>query len=153
MTNIAEISAFEEKFYPEPNTGCWLWGGPTTHGYGYLSIKGKSYRAHRYSYKIYNGEIPDGLVVCHKCDVRCCVNPDHLFLGTQLENVADVMQKRRNVYGSRCGAAKLSEESVIKIRNLRATGNYTYEKLAQMFGVADRTISRAARGLWWKEVK
>jgi len=83
---------------PEPNTGCWLWSGKTFEdGYGRLHARsiGES-RAHRASYHLYRGEIPDGMLVCHTCDTPSCINPDHLFLGAPLDNTADMMAKGRH---------------------------------------------------------
>lgn len=85
--------------FPEPNTGCWLWGASLKEGkcggYGQLKVNGKEVTAHRVSYMIHKGPIPKGLYVLHTCDVRSCVNPDHLFLGTQKDNIHDMMKKGR----------------------------------------------------------
>lgn len=87
---------FESKFIPEPNTGCWLWtGAKAPRGYGSFYYLEGPLLAHRVSYLIYRGEIPEGMFVCHKCDVRCCVNPDHLFLGTNQDNMDDMVRKGR----------------------------------------------------------
>jgi len=82
---------------PVSETGCWLWLGHL-HGSGYprLKINKKNKSAHRYSYEAFVGPIPDGLLVCHKCDVPSCVNPAHLFVGTHKDNARDMMQKGRN---------------------------------------------------------
>jgi len=79
----------------DPKTGCILWtGSRTTNGYGGLNFKGRHLQAHRASWTVDRGPIPDGLLVCHRCDVRTCINPDHLFLGTQKENMADKVAKQ-----------------------------------------------------------
>lgn len=88
------------KCEPDPNSGCWLWtAGLTTNGYGstMIRVQGKQYarRAHRLSYELHCGEIPDGMFVCHKCDTPACINPDHLFLGSPKDNVVDMIQKGR----------------------------------------------------------
>lgn len=85
---------------PEPNTGCWLWTGIMTRdGYGKLvTDRGDTRtnsRAHRLSYELFHGPIPNGLVVCHHCDTPLCVNPQHLFIGTVGDNVRDAVKKRR----------------------------------------------------------
>lgn len=81
---------------PEPNTGCWLWTSTTTNrGYGRLSIDGGDVLAHRAAYEAFCGAIPAGLMVCHRCDVRSCINPEHLFLGCAQDNQADKARKSR----------------------------------------------------------
>lgn len=88
---------FEEKYIPEPNTGCWLWTATTMRGgYGHFFINKKLTGAHRASWMIYNGELSlIGKNVCHRCDTPACVNPEHLFLGSQSDNVRDMHNKRR----------------------------------------------------------
>lgn len=91
ITDLVGWQRFEEKFIPEPNSGCWLWvAGLNASGYG-VFFEGKKTRqnslAHRWAYKHFVGDIPDGLVLDHICGVRCCVNPDHLEAVTQSENL------------------------------------------------------------------
>ena len=86
---------FESKYIPEPNSGCWLWTGSLVGwGYGRFASKHRT-NAHRMSYMIYCEPIPDNMLVCHKCDVPSCVNPDHLFLGTTIDNINDKVRKGR----------------------------------------------------------
>ncbi len=87
---------------PEPNSGCWLWTGALgNNGYGRIGVGFKNEgtrgtgQAHRVSYETFVGVVPGGMDVCHRCDVRSCVNPDHLFIGTRLDNVHDMMRKKR----------------------------------------------------------
>lgn len=93
----------EERFwrYVDKTDECWTWtGGRINGGYGCFSVDGETnVAAHRFSYQLHNGEIPAGLVVCHRCDNPPCVRPDHLFLGTQLDNVRDMFSKGRSVSG------------------------------------------------------
>jgi len=78
---------------------CWIWmGSRSKKGYGVFNIKGKQKKAHRISYEFHKGEIPDGLFVCHRCDTPQCINPDHLFLGTNHDNMQDAMNKGRFIY-------------------------------------------------------
>lgn len=86
MTEAAE--KLLARYIPEPNSGCWLWPGVwSLKGYGIVNVRGRDYRAHRVSYEHFRGPIPEGYFIDHLCRVRCCVNPDHLELVTNKENV------------------------------------------------------------------
>lgn len=86
---------FEAKYLAEPNSGCWLWTAALER-YGYFKLDGKQISAHRASFIIYVGPIPENLFVLHQCDNPPCVNPNHLFLGTHQDNVDDMMRKGRH---------------------------------------------------------
>lgn len=117
------LARFERHFIPEPNTGCWLWVGATrANGYGVIGIdKQRPERrwdyAHRVSWLLHRGNITKNMMVLHRCDVRCCVNPDHLFLGTQADNMQDALRKNRlpTAVNGRY-KTKLSISDVIAIR-------------------------------------
>jgi hypothetical protein len=136
-----------------PANGCWYWlGSRDSGGYGTLPAIGEN-KAHRVAYRLFKGAIPKGAKVMHKCDTRCCVNPDHLLTGTQAENIADMMGKGRHrttpQRGEANAMAKLTTESVEAIRALKAAGALQID-LARQFGVSPMTISRAVRKETWK---
>jgi len=136
-----------------PLSGCWLFTGAVNeHGYGIVGTGGRGMpndRAHRITYRHFRGEIPDGKIVCHACDVPSCCNPEHLFLGTYKDNTQDMIKKKRNsppprnphVVGSVHPLAKLSEDQVLVIRALYKQG-VKQQALAEIFGVARQTISK-----------
>ena len=86
------VERFYSKWEYNPPTGCWLWNGGVVDAHGTMSYKGKVHRAHRLSYEIHFGEIPEGMVVRHKCNIKPCVNPDHLTIGTPAQNTADCIE-------------------------------------------------------------
>ena len=135
--------SFFEKMERITESGCWLWTGAINNkGYGQIwipSIARLEY-AHRFSYRVHVGPICRSDVVMHSCDVPCCVNPFHLSLGDQVDNMADAAKKGRlNI--------KLSEKDVIKIRNRKNTGPTA---LSREFGVNVSTIQRILNGITWK---
>jgi hypothetical protein len=132
---------------------CWLWtAGHHEFGYGVMSANGKRMTAHRLSWILHNGKIPKGLHVLHKCDNPRCVNPKHLFLGTQADNMADMVQKKRHAEGSRNGHAILTEDKVREARIRYAAGGISQRELAEQFGVHQVTLGEALRGSHWKHV-
>lgn len=160
----------------EPNTGCWLWGGAASHcggrqTYGVASEmpretgdKPRAVSAHRASWIIHNGPIPSGLLVCHHCDVKLCVNPSHMFLGTHRDNTADMATKGRGNYvatkGSASHFASLSDDDVIAIRSInRSHATYrgprrgrpcvTHRELARSFNCSPGTVLAVLRHRTW----
>lgn len=135
----------ETKAIPDPNSGCWLWVGALQNsGYGHVKIprSRKSTGAHRLSYMLHVGPIPDGMDVCHKCDTKTCVNPAHLFVGTRLENLRDCVAKGRNsrgiarslmMAGERSHRAKLTWEKVREIRRMYECKEATQAQLGVLF--------------------
>jgi DNA-binding XRE family transcriptional regulator len=154
-----------ERFWAKvrKTEGCWEWIGARAAGYGRLRIGRKNIGAHRVSYELHNGSIPDGLHVCHRCDNPICVRPDHLFLGTPAENAADSVAKgrrkgprtyspKRALRGQKNPNAKLSDDQVREIRQRYATGTASQEELAFEFGVTRWTIRHITSNKRWKHI-
>lgn len=151
MRHIDLKKTFHDKAYPEPNTGCWLWiGSGDKNGYGRIKINRKNIQAHRLSYQLFKGDIPNSMLICHTCDVPACVNPDHLFLGTAKENSQDSVKKGRDFRGKR--NAKLSKEQVLIIRQIRTSTNHTYAEIAEKFGVTIAAVTDVCLKRNWKHV-
>lgn len=141
----ALIDRFEEKFIPEPNSGCWIWTGALSdRGYGRFQLNGQNQVASRVSFQIYRCE-PGHLHVLHKCDFPACVNPDHLFLGTNRDNCLDKAVKGRIPH------AKLNKSDVPIVRYLLDRGA-THTAIGQVFGVSETTIRHIFKGEVWNHV-
>lgn len=135
----------------EKTDSCWLWRGPFNRaGYGKTRYKQAHITAHRLSWLLFRGAIPDGQWVLHKCDNPKCVNPDHLFLGNAQANVDDMIDKGRKVVatGERHGNAKLTKQMVQEIR----TSTDTNAKLARALGLAPSCISKVRNGRAWRSI-
>lgn len=128
---------------------CVIWDGPIDrHGYG---RRGRSRAAHRVYWEIAYGEIPDGMCVCHRCDNRACVEPTHLFLGTNQDNVDDRESKGRGTYGGRNGRTKLTESDVLKIRKANSLG-FSHAQLAEEYRVSKSQIQRITSRQHWTHI-
>lgn len=127
---------------------CWEWRGSRyPNGYGAVSTpEGGVQGVHRSSYEVFVGSIPAGMLVCHKCDNRICLNPAHFFLGTHADNTADMTAKGRDMHGVKSITAKLTEKQVIEIRARAAAGGIFQRELAAKYGVSRATIGRVLSG-------
>lgn len=130
---------------PESNEkGCWLYTKLIMKGCGHINIKGIKVPAHRISYEIHNGEIPKGMYICHKCDVRACVNPEHLFIGTHQDNMNDKVKKNR-------AGRKLNYQQVINIKKRLLTGDSDLS-ISKEFNVNRQTINKIKLNQSWSHV-
>ena len=136
----------------EAESGCWLWTGyRKNNGYGAIRVGKRLLLAHRVSYELFRGQIPSGLLVCHVCDVRLCVNPAHLFLGTPGDNIRDAVRKGKFIYrrGELIARHKLTWKKAESIRAKYETGFWTHRDLAQYYGVDHSTICRLLNYKTW----
>ncbi len=130
-------------------SGCWLWAGEVRKsGYGVMSIHRKQVGVHRASYEAFIGPVPEGMFVCHTCDVKTCINPEHLWVGSQQDNMNDKVNKGRQTKGEGHGMHKLEEPQVVEIKTMLSKGVSQLD-VAKMFSVHKSTISLIARGKRW----
>lgn len=165
----------EQRFWRHvrKTDGCWIWTGAKTGNYGFFLVNSRAEKnrcvgAHRFSWMLAHGDIPEGMLVCHHCDVRACVNPAHLFLGTYADNYHDAAQKGRASSGPRHGwktspermrpppprwkqrsRAKLSEDQV---RSIRQDGRQQ-TIIAQNYNVSRSTISAVKNRQNWRDLQ
>lgn len=171
----------EEVADLDPETGCWLWKGATTsHGYGALEWEGRTRAAHIVSYLVHKGEIPKGMVCRHTCDVRRCVDPNHLVLGTKRDNSRDMVERGRSASGDRSGSrrhperlprgdrhwtktatdrsstgrlCKLDDETAKAVKEGLMMGILPMAMIAKLVGVSRSTIAKIAQGKLWAHVQ
>ena len=130
--------------------GCWLWtGAKNPHGYGKLRVAGRYIDAHRLSYAAHYDE-PGNQQVLHRCDTPSCVRPDHLFLGSQADNIRDKVEKDRQLRGERIRQSKLRGSDIPLIFRMRQQG-MTYAAIGKVFGVGHVTIYNVIKGTTWKD--
>ena len=150
----SKCKPIEPRFFNKVDkTGdCWLWIGSTyICGYGRMSWNGKTQSSHRISWKLKFGEIPNNLFVLHKCDEKLCVNPDHLFLGTQRDNILDLVKKGRNAKHHSRKWKQLRKRSIIRIRKLYEEFK-NYSKIANIYKVSRVTIMNVVKRKTWKHI-
>jgi hypothetical protein len=129
---------------------CWIWAGSYfASGYGRVGISMSTYKAHRVAYHLACGPFDDALLVCHRCDVKQCVNPAHLFLGTHADNHTDRNSKGRQAAGERMGNAKIDDEQAICVMARLLTGRETQKTIASAFGISPGGVNKMWTGRTW----
>ncbi len=138
--------------------GCWIWQGKTYEGYGQTSARDSGIPhstgiAHRFAFVEWNGPIPEGLLICHKCNVKACINPEHLYAGTHADNSRDASLNGTNgLKGSRNHNAKLNERHVREIRRLAKCG-LTHRAIAERFVVSVSMVDYICSRKSWKHIQ
>lgn len=144
MFQSSDYRRFHAKIERIPGIDCWIWiGSQKSNGYGDFWFQHKVIGAHRASHLMFKGPVPEDHDVCHKCDVRCCVNPAHLFIGSRLENMQDAKAKKR----TKSGTAKLTREQVAIIRG----SNLRVYEIAKELGISQNIVSRVRLGRYYAE--
>ncbi len=150
------MDQFLDLTIPEPNSGCWLWvGGRRGRGYGgfywYEDGKRCTDKAHRVSWRLHKGAIPEGKFVLHHCDNKMCVNPDHLYLGVHQDNIRDAVNRGqwKPHFGKANGMSRLNERAIRDIRS----GRLSNSQFAEWYGVNRMTVWQIATGKTWRHVK
>ena len=157
---IADWTSLPRRFWSKVDRSgdCWVWTGARRRGYGRFRVGSRIdgsrtlVRATHVAWELTNGPVPDGLFVCHRCDNPPCVRPDHLFLGTALDNARDMIAKGRarhpSMAGERCGHNKLTAAAVADIRARHAAGE-VQKRLAEEYGVSRATVCYIVNGRLW----
>jgi hypothetical protein len=154
-----DIERFKKYYFKDDVTGCWIWvGGLVNGGYGAFRLGSKILRAHRVAFELFKHSIPNGKLVMHKCDVRRCINPEHLFLGSHKDNTQDMLAKNRggawknNHKGHNNPNAKLSKEDKELIAEKLLQNNCTQKELAKKYNVGRGALWRLCREYNLKKV-
>ncbi len=141
-----------DRAEPVPEAGCWIWSYSESNGkylkYGRQSFNGRVYHAHRLSYLLFRGPIPQGMRVCHSCDTPLCINPDHLWLGSDYQNCADKIAKGRHQHGSRHWSAKLGESEVLEIRDSQDS----FDHIAIRYGITVDNVKKIRSRRSWRHL-
>lgn len=140
---MTEIERFWSKVNKNAKNGCWEWTASLTNTYGAFMTKRKLYRANRYSYELHFGKIPLKMLVCHKCDNRLCVNPEHLFLGTYKQNTHDMVKKQRN------HKPKLTNIQVNELKFIAKTTKLTQKQLGKLYNISQGMVHFILSGKQW----
>ena len=150
------MKTMKERFWDKVDKkgpdDCWEWMASKIRGYGVIWVAGRQMFSSRVSWELANGQIPKGMCVLHHCDNPSCVNPAHLFVGTNADNSSDMVKKGRQARGKMNGATKLSEQSVREIKRLLDEG-YLLREIAEKYAVCIATIGFIKTGRNWGWLK
>jgi len=156
------LERLRKKFFAsieKAENGCWNWTGPKQLGYGILQVgkyKGPNWfkeRAHRFSYRLHSGKnVSEEMFICHRCDNPACVNPEHLFLGTPLDNMQDKVRKQRHACGEKSNRGHLTEEDIEQIFQLKKQG-LSNKQIAEQFNLHVRTTYRILNRESWAHMQ
>ncbi len=152
-----KILSDEERFWSKVDKkgedDCWNWTAmKNKKRYGNFTVNIRTIQVHRYSYELTYGKIPEGVNVCHKCDNKLCVNPKHLFLGTQKDNMEDMVKKGRSLKGEKNNSSKLTDKDIIEIIEMYKNKSIPVKTISQKYNVNYQTIREICRGLRWKHI-
>ena len=152
--NICKTNHTDARFWAHvtKTSTCWTFSPVSQHGYGSVRLNGRTILAHRYLWARMHGPIPDGLFVCHHCDNPSCVRPEHLFVGSRLDNIRDAHNKGRHVHGTKFPQSKLTEAIVTTARAEYTGRRGDIKRLAIKYGVNEMTMAPAIFGETWKHV-
>ena len=148
---LNRVGPIDQRFWTHvtKTRGCWIFKQHITlRKYRFIKDRGEMRLAHRVSWELTHGPIPDGLIVCHKCDNPPCVNPDHLFLGTHKDNSQDMARKGKSQYGRKNTKAKLTDADVVAIRASDKSGN----QIAKDYGIWPSQVSHIRLRKQWKHI-
>lgn len=151
------LGTYEERFWKHVDknqeNGCWNWTGTRRRGYGQIWRNKETIKAHRFSWVLHNGKIPeDKPFVLHRCDNPSCVNPNHLWVGTHQDNMNDKVNKNRQIKGEEIEQSKLTENQIKEIRRLCCEEKLSQSEIAKIFDVSQPLISSIYRNKTWKHV-
>ncbi len=146
------VQRFWDKVKIGAPDACWPWQGAIMHdGYGNIKWSDGFRKAHRVAYELRYGPIPDGMMVCHRCDNRACVNPAHLFLGTNSDNLQDMGRKHRSKWDAHPEMTKITRKQAREIRQAYATGSKTIESIEAEYGLSKSHVYAILGNQKWKD--
>ena len=149
------VKKLETRFWKmvKKTDSCWVWKGTQFgHGYGNFRCCGDSCPAHRMSWIITHGRIPEKMHVLHHCDNRLCVRPSHLWIGTHMDNVIDKVKKKRHDFGEKHPGGRLTEKQIIEIRSLYKPHVMTAKIISEKYGISISNVYSIVKNIIWRHI-